>query len=164
MSPLPTTSDGLYTVYQGLNTSWITDPTLSKDPRSLIMIAGILPETPLVNLTTASLTADKIATFWTDSKIFGWGRPVLAMNAARLGKPKRAVDYLTAYDFWKFDDAGWADRGSAGTPPPFLDANAAFLYAVAYMAEGWKGSKGNAPGFPKDQGWVVETEGLRKAL
>ena len=35
---------------------------------------------------------------------------------------------------------------------------------VAYMAEGWEGSSGDAPGFPKNGGWVVKHEGLRKAL
>lgn len=35
---------------------------------------------------------------------------------------------------------------------------------VAYMAEGWEGSTGDAPGFPKNGEWVVKHEGLRKAL
>ncbi|SCV49729.1 uncharacterized protein FFB14_11065 [Fusarium fujikuroi] len=60
---------------------------------------------------------------------------------------------------------GFAIRGGDGnTPPPFMPGNAGFLLAVAYMAKGWDGSKGDAPGFPKDDGWVVKYEGLRKAL
>ena len=67
-----------------------------------------------------------------------------------------------------------------GTPPPFMPGNAGFLYAgghkfprlmralltilVAYMAAGWNGSHGHAPGFPKDGSWTVNHEGLRKAL
>lgn len=35
---------------------------------------------------------------------------------------------------------------------------------VAYMAAGWRGSQGNAPGFPNDGSWVVKHEGLLKAL
>lgn len=35
---------------------------------------------------------------------------------------------------------------------------------VAYMAAGWDGSHGNAPGFPSDGSWVVKHEGLLKAL
>lgn len=38
------------------------------------------------------------------------------------------------------------------------------LQIVAYMAEGWDGSKGSTPGFPKNDGWTVNHEGLRKAL
>jgi hypothetical protein len=34
---------------------------------------------------------------------------------------------------------------------------------VAYMAAGWEGSDGDAPGFPRDGGWVVKHEGLLKA-
>lgn len=36
--------------------------------------------------------------------------------------------------------------------------------AVAYMAAGWQGSEGHAPGFPNDGTWVVKHEGLHKAL
>lgn len=68
-----------------------------------------------------------------------------------------------------------------GTPPPFMPGNAGLLYAgkftihrnpkvvialiriVAYMAAGWEGSQGDAPGFPRDGSWVVNHEGLLKA-
>lgn len=64
-----------------------------------------------------------------------------------------------------------------------MPGNAGFLYAgtyhdshcpnvlsrmlmkvVAYMAAGWQGSEGRAPGFPKDGNWIVRHEGLHKAL
>ncbi|KAI8685440.1 hypothetical protein NCS55_00216400 [Fusarium keratoplasticum] len=161
----PTQIDGLYAVYDGLNASWWEDPALNRDPRSLIMLQGILPDTPAVDEKVARRTADKVWEVWTDQNIRGWGRPILAINSARIGNPKRAIYHLTAYDYWKFDDAGFAIRGGdGGTPPPFMPGNAGFLLAVAYMAEGWDGSKGDAPGFPKDDGWVVKHEGLRKAL
>ncbi|RSL74387.1 hypothetical protein CEP53_000283 [Fusarium sp. AF-6] len=161
----PTQIDGLYAVYDGLNASWWQDPALNRDPRSLIMLQGILPDTPAVDQKVARRTADKVWEVWTDQNIRGWGRPILAINSARIGNPKRAIYHLTAYDYWKFDDAGFAIRGGdGGTPPPFMPGNAGFLLAVAYMAEGWDGSKGDAPGFPKDDGWVVKHEGLRKAL
>ncbi|KAF4334881.1 hypothetical protein FBEOM_11272 [Fusarium beomiforme] len=73
---------------------------------------------------------DKIWDVWTDQNIRGWGRPVLAINSARIGNPKRAIYHLTAYDYWKFDDAGFAIRGGDGnTPPPFMPRNAGFLLA-----------------------------------
>ncbi|EXL42264.1 hypothetical protein FOCG_15612 [Fusarium oxysporum f. sp. radicis-lycopersici 26381] len=156
---------GLYTVYDGLNLTWWDDPALNRDPRSLIMLQGILPDTPAVDKEVARRTADKVWEVWTDQNIRGWGRPVLAINSARIGKPERAIYHLTAYDYWKFDDAGFAIRGGDGnTPPPFMPGNAGFLLAVAYMAEGWDGSKRDTPGFPQDDGWVVKHEGLRKAL
>ncbi|KAI2463750.1 Six-hairpin glycosidase-like protein [Annulohypoxylon bovei var. microspora] len=156
---------GLYTVYEGLNNSWWDDAKLNGDPRSLIMLQGILPNTPAVNPDIALKTADKIWEVWTDDKIRGWGRPVLAINSARIGNPERAIYHLTAYDYWIFDDAGFAVRGGdGGTPPPFLPGNAGFLYALAYMVAGWNGSEEDTPGFPKDGTWAVKYEGLLKAL
>ncbi|KAF7554071.1 hypothetical protein G7Z17_g3170 [Cylindrodendrum hubeiense] len=179
----PPQADGLYAVYEGLNASWWEDPALIGDPRSLNMLKGILPDTPAVDEEVATLTADKIWEIWPDAKIRGWGRPILAINSARIGNPERAIHHLTAYDYWKFDDAGFAIRGGdGGTPPPFMPGNAGLLLAgevasinirsghetnlavVAYMAEGWDGSSGDAPGFPDDGQWVVRTENLRKAL
>ncbi|KAI1374880.1 Six-hairpin glycosidase-like protein [Hypoxylon crocopeplum] len=161
----PPQVDGLYAVYEGLNSSWWEDSKLNGDPRSLIMLQGILPDTPAVDPDVALKTADKIWEVWTDDKIRGWGRPVLAINSARIGNPERAIYHLTAYDYWTFDDAGFAVRGGdGGTPPPFMPGNAGFLYAVAYMVAGWNGSKGDAPGFPNDGSWTVKHEGLLKAL
>ncbi|KPM38191.1 hypothetical protein AK830_g8360 [Neonectria ditissima] len=145
----PPQIDDLYAVYDGLNASWWEDPALNGDPRSLIMLQGILPDTPAVDSEVSRLTADKVWEVWTDKTIRGWGRPVLAINSARIGNPERAIYHLTAYDYWKFDDAGFAIRGGDG---------------VAYMVKGWEGSTGDAPGFPKNDGWVVKHEGLRKAL
>ncbi|KAK7734834.1 hypothetical protein SLS63_004254 [Diaporthe eres] len=151
LAPLPTADDGLYTPYEGLNSSWWDDAELNSDPRSLSMLRGILPSTgtPSVDEEVAKKTADKVHVVWggVNEKVFGWGRPVLAINAARLGEPERAVGYLTAFDYWVFDDAGFAERGGN----------------VAYMAAGWQGSEGDAPGFPKDGTWSVRYEGLLKA-
>ncbi|KAL4894860.1 Six-hairpin glycosidase-like protein [Aspergillus ambiguus] len=162
----PPQVDGIYAVYEGLNGSWWQDTELNGDPRSLIMLQGILPDTPAVNTNVSLKTAERVWDVWTDDKIRGWGRPVLAINAARLGYPERAIYHLTAYDYWKFDDAGFAERGGdGGTPPPYMPGNAGFLYAVAYMAAGWKGAPDtHAPGFPKDGTWTVQYEDLVKAL
>lgn len=70
------------------------------------MLQGILPDTPAVDPDIALKTADKVWDIWGDSSIFGWGRPVLAINSARIGNPERAIHHLTAYDYWIFDDAG----------------------------------------------------------
>lgn len=118
LAPIPIADDGLYTPYEGLNSSWWDDPELNSDPRSLSMLRGILPSTgtPSVDEEVAKKTADKVHEVWggVDGKVFGWGRPVLAINAARLGEPERAVGHLTAFDSWVFDDAGFAERGGNG--------------------------------------------------
>ncbi|KAL5342035.1 Six-hairpin glycosidase-like protein [Aspergillus crustosus] len=164
LAPPPQVS-GLYAVYEGLNSSWWEDYSLTDDPRSLIMLQGILPDTPAVDQDVAKKTSDKVREIWPDSDIRGWGRPVLAINSARVGEPERALHHLANFEYWIFDDAGFAVRGGdGGTPPPFMPGNAGFLLAVAYMTAGWDGSEGHAPGFPRDGSWVVKHEGLRKAL
>lgn len=136
LAPLPTADDGLYTPYEGLNSSWWDDPELSSDPRSLSMLRGILPSngTPSVDEVVAKRTADKVHEVWggVDEKVFGWGRPVLAINAARLGEPERAVGYLTAFDWWVFDDAGFAERGGNGESwiPVAMTPDAAISWGI----------------------------------
>ncbi|KAH7093163.1 Six-hairpin glycosidase-like protein [Paraphoma chrysanthemicola] len=161
---LPPQVDGLYSVYEGLNNSWWNDAKLTSDPRSLIMLQGILPDNPAVDKDIALRTANKVWDIWGDAAIRGWGRPVLAINSARIGNAERAIYHLTAYDYWKFDDAGFAIRGGdGGTPPPFMPGNAGFLLAIAYCAVGWQGSDVDLPGFPKDGTWIVKHEGLLQA-
>lgn len=106
LAPPPRADDGLYTVYEGLNASWWDDATLTADPRSLVMLRGMLPDTPAVDAGVARRTADRVAEVWTDDAIRGWGRPVLAISATRLGDPARAIYHATAFDYWQFDDAG----------------------------------------------------------
>ncbi|KAF2107236.1 hypothetical protein BDV96DRAFT_616909 [Lophiotrema nucula] len=60
LAPPPRADDGLYIVYEGLNSSWWHDSKLSGDPRSLIMLQGILPSTPAIDPAIAILTAKKV--------------------------------------------------------------------------------------------------------
>lgn len=85
---------------------------------------------------------------------------MLAMSAARLGDQAQAVDFLLHPDF-QFDDVGMP-IGGVRVPTPYFPGAGALLYAVAFMAEGWDGSVGGAPGFP--DGWNVTVEGLHRAL
>jgi hypothetical protein len=43
----------------------------------------------------------------------------------------------------------------------YFPSNGSLLAAVAMMAGGWDGSKGPAPGFPKDGKWTVHAEGFK---
>lgn len=86
---------------------------------------------------------------------------MLAMSAARNGEPDRAVSWLLD-DLFSFDDVGMP-IGGARVPTPYFPGSGSLLLAVAMMAEGWDGSKGQAPGFP-DSGWKVRAEGLQRAL
>lgn len=92
------------------------------------------------------------------SNLWGCDYPMMAMTAARLGKPKEAVDWLlyptslNSYSANGFCD-GW-----------YLPGNGGLLWAVAMMAAGWDGGPAaHAPGFPQDGTWVVRWEGLKPA-
>ena len=162
---LPPQVNGLYAVYDGLDSTWWNDARLNGDPRSIIMMQGMLPETLAVDPEVALGTASKVWQVWGDTKIRGWVRPVLPINSARIGKPERAMYQLSAYNDWKFDDAGFAIRGGdGGTRPPFLPGNARFLYVVAHCAADSHESNGDVPDFSSDGSWTIKHEGLLKAL
>ena len=86
---------------------------------------------------------------------------MLAMSAARLRDPERAIDWLL-HPLFQFDDVGMP-IGGVRVPTPYFPGSGGLLYAVAMMAAGWDGSEGMAPGFPK-QGWNVTVEGMSQAL
>ena len=82
---------------------------------------------------------------------------MLAMAAARNGKPALALDYLLhSSPNFQFDEHGLATGG----PFPYFPSNGALLTAIAMMAGGWDDSTGDFPGFPKDGSWIVKAEGF----
>jgi hypothetical protein len=104
---------------------------------------------------------------WADFKngvpwqIWGNDFTMLAMTAARLGRPQDAVDALLLDHPRNVCLAnGFNNSGSR----PYLPATGGLLWAVAMMAAGWDGGPtGHAPGFPADGSWTVKWEGLKKA-
>jgi hypothetical protein len=87
---------------------------------------------------------------------------MLAMCAARLGRPDRAVDALLL----DVPKNAYRTNGHNHQRPGltiYLPGNGGLLAAVAMMAAGWDGAPdGHAPGFPADGSWTVRWEGLRK--
>src|SRR5690606_26143869 len=114
---------------------------------------------------------------------WGWDFPMMAMTAARLGEPNKAIDFLF-YDAKnnQFGPTGMTPRvhleahadqlvpsaAKSGPDGPgyrraaetYFPSNGSLLLAVALMAGGWDGAEGAAPGFPKDGKWVVKVEGI----
>ena len=88
---------------------------------------------------------------------------MLAMTAARLGKPDLAIDALlmdTPKNVYRVNGHNHQRPGLS----VYLPGNGGLLYAVAMMAAGWDGAPpGAAPGFPRNGRWMVRWEGLRKA-
>ncbi|CAN5428305.1 hypothetical protein BH10PSE4_BH10PSE4_09430 [soil metagenome] len=199
LSPLPQ-RDGLYLPAASAPDFWrvASSPVCkghaveaicaNRDHPSFLMPLGYLPGKD-VDRETMRRTLRAVETDWDLRQTWGWDYPMIAMTAARLGEPEKAVD-------WLFFDAKNNQFGSSGmTPRIHLDAhaaqfvpkaagagggegaspdgpgysraaetyfpsNGALLIAVGLMAGGWDGSTGSAPGFPKS-GWVVRSEGLK---
>ena len=95
------------------------------------------------------------------AQTWGCDYPMLAMTAARLGKPKDAVNALLLDSPGNvYLPNGFSNAGST----PYLPASGGLLWAVAMMAAGWDGGPDKpAPGFPDDGSWVIRWEGLKKA-
>lgn len=157
LAPLPV-EEGVYVSWEHIERMWTR---YNWEHPALVGAFGMLPGDG-VDRRTMERTLEKVHKEWKLHETWGWDFPMLAMCAARLGQPERAVDYLLEYPAFAFDPHGLAGGGRA--PFPYFPGNGGLLYAVAMMAAGWDGAPGrHAPGFPR-KGWVVKWEGLQKAL
>ncbi|MDR3687986.1 MAG: hypothetical protein P4L46_01315 [Fimbriimonas sp.] len=156
LSPLPE-QDGVFVLHEGVKDMWTK--WVFEHP-ALTGVFGMLPGDG-VDRATMRRTLDKVAESWDFNHTWGWDFPMLAMCAARLGEPDRAIDFLLhSSPGFQFDERGLATGG----PFPYFPSNGGLLYAAALMAAGWDGGpKSASPGFPKDGKWKVRFEDLSPA-
>lgn len=133
------------------------------DHPSMLLALGMLPGWS-VDRATMSSTYDEVLRRWDFETCWGWDFPAMAMTAARLGRPKDAVDILlmdTPKNTWRPN--GHNAQGKDARLPLYLPGNGALLLAVGMMAAGWDGSGDKpAPGFPDDGSWKVSVEGIAR--
>lgn len=173
LAPVPQ-KDGKYVALGSNPDTWDNIDSRHDHPTMLAPL-GVLPGTG-VERATMERTLDAVLKTWDwETKIWGWDYPMIAMTAARLGRPETAVEILLREGpNNKYLPNGHcpqrSDEAMAKNPKPgarkreiavYLPANGAFLSAVAMMAAGWDGNTNNAPGFPKDGKWTVRVEGLK---
>ncbi|RYG67405.1 hypothetical protein EON80_13650 [bacterium] len=158
MAPLAIV-DGVYRETETVDTGDSGHPTM-------LGAWGITPKTYLVDPAVMQKTLDHVLTKWPRNDMWGWDYPMMAMAAARLGRPDQAIESILL----ETDKNNYLPNGhniqQLPVLPLYLPGNGGLLFAVALMAAGWSGSPDtNAPGFPTPaQGWTVRHEGLRKAL
>jgi hypothetical protein len=137
-------------------TNWV------RDHPSVTAALGFLPG-PGIDRETMRRTLDWIKVNWDWPNTWGWDYPMLAMCAARLGEPERAVDFLlldTPKNHYRLNGHNHQRPGLTC----YLPGNGGLLYAVALMAAGWDGApQRSAPGFPDNGQWKVRWEGLQRA-
>jgi protein-glucosylgalactosylhydroxylysine glucosidase len=158
----PAVADGRYLFAETAPDTY-TNPRWATDHPSVVAALGVLPGAG-IDRAAMSRTFDWIWTHWNWPTTWGWDYPMMAMAAARLGKPELAVDALLMDTPKNVYRANGHNHQRPGLTI-YLPGNGALLYAVAMMAAGWDGApEVQAPGFPRDGRWVIRWEGLRKAL
>ncbi len=150
-----------------------TDPKWNKDHPAVLGALSFVPG-PGVDPETMRNTLDWVWKNWNWPDTWGWDYPMIAMTAARLGEPDRAIDALlldTPKNHYGLNGHVYQRPGLT----IYLPANGGLLYATALMAAGWDspppGSSGatggapkrNAPGFPDNGQWNVRWEDLSPA-
>jgi hypothetical protein len=140
----------------------------NRDHPSFLGALGLLPGKD-VDAMTMQRTLAAVEQHWDLRQTWGWDFPLMAMTAARLHEPQRAVDLLL-YDAPnnRFGPTGMTPRvhleldgtGYHQDAQTYFPSNGSLLLAVALMAAGWDGESLSAPGFPHDGHWKVRAEAL----
>jgi len=155
----PTVKDGKYLFAESAPESF-TDARWVKDHPAVTAALGVLPG-PGIDRETMRRTLHWIVDHWDWPTTWGWDYPMVAMTAARLGEPSRAIDALllgTPKNSYRTNGHNHQRPGLT----IYLPGNGGLLTAVAMMAAGWDGApEKHAPGFPDDGRWTVRSEGLR---
>ena len=155
----PPVRDGLYLAAESTLDTWTKKD--GKDHPSMLFAYGVLPP-QTVDAQTMHRTLDKVIEKWDWPTTWGWDFPAVAITAARLGEPQKAIDILmmdTIKNTYLLNGHNYQNS----TLTIYLPGNGGLLSAVAMMAAGWEGAPPrDAPGFPDDGKWTVRWEGLKK--
>ena len=173
ITPLPQ-KDGKYVALGSHPDTWHNVASRHDHPTMLAPL-GLLPGNG-VDRATMERTLDAVLEHWDwETKIWGWDYPMIAMTAARLGRPETTIEILlrdgpnnvympNGHCPQRSDEKRLlSDRPGARKREiaVYLPANGSFLSAVALMIAGWDGDNGApTPGFPKDGTWKIAHEGL----
>ncbi len=175
LAPIPE-KDGKYVALGSHPDTWDNIDSRHDHPTMLAPIGLLPPQAPYTDRPTMERTLDAVLAHWDwAAKIWGWDYPMIAMTAARLGRPEVAVEILLRDG----PNNIYLPNGHApvrsdtkvdpAAPPGarkreiavYLPANGSFLAAAALMIAGWDGNTTESPGIPKDGTWQVRAEGLK---
>jgi hypothetical protein len=155
----PLVVDGKYAFTETALDSFAS-PRWARDHPIVLGSLGMLPG-PRIDPPTMRRTLDWVWDNWKWDDTWGWDYPLVAMCAARVGEPARAVDALlidTPKNTYRLNGHNYQRPGLS----VYLPGNGGLLTAVAMMAAGWDGGPAkHAPGFPDDGTWQILFERLK---
>lgn len=129
------------------------------DHPTMLGAYGMLPGQD-IDTRVMERTLERVLATWNWDHTWGWDYPMVAMSAARLGRPEAAVDALLM-DVQKNRYLENGHNYQDDRLTIYLPGNGGLLTALAMMAAGWEGGPDSvAPGFPED--WTVRHEGLTR--
>lgn len=159
LSPLAYNEEHLYLAAENATDTY-KNIRLTSDHPAVLGAAGVLPLVDcMVRKDYMKNTLQWVWNHWNWDETWGWDFPMVAMNAARLGEPDKAVGALLMNkrtNTYLNNGHNYQDERLR----IYLPGNGGLLTAVAMMCAGWDGSQGTNPGFPKDGTWDVRWEGL----
>ena len=159
LSELPSNNGFYQNVENALNT--FEDEFNRNDHPTLLGAYGMLPNEN-IDVEMMQRTLEQVMISWNWQRTWGWDYPLVAMTAARVGRPDIAIDVLLK-DVPKNTFLNNGHNWQLDRLPLYLPGNGGLLTAVAMMAAGWDGAPdGHAPGFPQMGDWNVEFEGLHQ--
>lgn len=150
--------DGLYLAAESAPQTY-HDTRFTSDHPAVLGAYGILPKCRLYNTETMRNTLNWIWHNWNWNHTWGWDYPMVAMCAARLGEPEKAVDALLMdkqTNTYLVNGHNYQNE----TLRIYLPGNGGLLTAIAMMCAGWDGGTPDSPGFPKNGKWNVKWEGF----
>ncbi|MDR0394048.1 MAG: hypothetical protein LBH77_02705 [Tannerella sp.] len=151
--------DGLYLAAESAPQTY-QDVRFTSDHMSVLGACGILPECRLFHTKTMNNTLSWVWNYWNWDHTWGWDFPMVAMCAARLGDPEKAVDALLMdkrTNTYLVNGHNYQNERLR----IYLPGNGGLLTAIAMMCAGWDGEQTDVPGFPKNGKWKVKWENLR---
>ena len=158
LAPLPQ-KDGVYLATESTPDSYSPESKFTIDHPAVLAALSTIPPSHHLNPAVMNATFDTVWKVWHWDHTWGWDFPMVAMTAARLNKPNRAIDAL----FMKVTTNTYLPNGHNYQDKRltiYLPGNGGILSAVAMMCAGFTGSTGNNPGFPQDGTWKVKWENL----
>jgi hypothetical protein len=131
-------------------TAIAAEPYLRRDDHPALLAAyGVVPPTPVIEPSIMLATLNDVLQKWDWPTAWGWDFPVLAMTAARLGRPDIAVDALLRDEVKNQFTLVGHNRQMGSILPIYLPGNGSLLAAVSLLA---------TTGFPES--WHAQTEGF----